>query len=242
MTVATAALISAPILLGALTQRATGLGFGLMGGPLLVALTGPTLGVTLANALSALLCTVVFARTWRDTDWPAVALLAVPALAVIPLGALTVRALPERWLLILVGSMVIVAVGVVVVLGDGRSLFTRVRGALVAGALSGFMNVTAGVGGPMVSAYALSRKWDRQTLVPTAQAYLLIINVAAVLSKGLPEMPAIGWVFSIGALLAGALAGEWLDRRIDARTGRRLIIFVALAGGVAAVVRGVLTG
>nr|WP_281377643.1 sulfite exporter TauE/SafE family protein [Saccharopolyspora hordei] len=226
-------------MIGALTQRTTGLGFGLVGGPLMVAAVGPHIGVSMSNALSMVLCAVVLARTWRDTDWRSVLMLAVPAIAVIPLGALVVGAAPPGPLLVLVGSMVVLAVGITA-LADRHRLLRGVPGALVAGALSGFMSVTAGVGGPMVSVYALSERWTRRVLIPTAQAYLLAVNVVSLLSKGIPPVPWLGWACAGAALLVGALAGEWLDKRIAARTGRRLIIVVALLGGAAAVVRGLL--
>lgn len=239
MTVSTAVLLAFPVLVGALTQRATGLGFGLVGGPLLVAAAGPVVGVSMANALSILLCSVVLARTWRDTDWRSVLTLAVPAVVVVPIGALVVRVSPPGPLLILVGSLVILAVGVVA-LARRRGPLRGMPGAIVAGALSGFMNVTAGVGGPMVSVYALSERWTRRALVPTAQAYLLLVNVVSLTSKGLPPITWLEWTCSVVALVVGAVIGEWLDKRIDSDTGRRLIILVALAGGCGAVVRGVL--
>ncbi|MFF7656608.1 TSUP family transporter [Streptomyces sp. NPDC007983] len=240
MSITTSFLLAVPVLVGALTQRATGLGFGLVGGPLLVAAAGPVVGVSMANALSLLLCSVVLARTWRDTDWRAVSALALPALAVIPVGAFIVRVAPTGPLLILVGSMAIVAVGLVALIGE-RRLLRGIPGALVAGALSGFMNVTAGVGGPMVSAYALSERWSRRVLIPSAQAYLLLVNIVSLASKGIPPISWLGWTCSLSALVAGATAGEWLDSRIPPATGRRLIIIVALVGGTAAVVRGALT-
>ncbi|QUH04025.1 sulfite exporter TauE/SafE family protein [Saccharopolyspora erythraea] len=234
-----AVLPAVPVLLGAFTQRATGLGFGLFGGPMLIAMTGPVVGVSLANTLSILLCVLVLARTWRDADWRAVLKLGLPALAAIPIGALVVHQLPEGPLLILVGTLVIAAIGLVV-LGRSCAILRGTGGAVVAGALSGFMNVTAGVGGPMVSVYALSQRWNRKVLVPTAQAYLLLINLVSVASKGVPDLTPLGWISSITGLVLGAVAGEWLDRRLNARTGHWLIIFVALAGGLAALIRGLI--
>jgi hypothetical protein len=48
------------------------------------------------------------------------------------------------------------------------------------------------------------------------------------------------WVVSLAALVAGLGAGELLSRRLGAARGLQLVIAVALAGGVAAVVRGLL--
>lgn len=240
MSQATAILLALPVLVGALTQRTTGLGFGLVGGPLMVAAAGPHIGVSMSNALSLVLCGTVLARTWRDTHWRSVVLLALPAMAAIPLGAHVAAISPTGPLLVLIGSMVIVAVAATVLAGRQR-LLRGVPGAVIAGAVSGFMSVTAGVGGPMVSVYALSEQWARRVLIPTAQAYLLMVNFGSLVSKGIPEVSWLGWVCCGAALVIGAIAGEWLDKRIAAKTGRRLIIGVALIGGAAAVVRGVLT-
>jgi len=231
------ALLAAAVLLGALTQRATGLGFALVAAPFLVLLTGPTTGVSLSNALSASLCALVLARTGRQALWRQVALLAVPALLAIPLGVLVVRSLPDGPLLVAVGGLAIAAV-LVVVAGRRRQLLPGRRSAVVAGALSGFMNVTAGVGGPMVTAYAVSRRWPLPVFIPTAQATLLLVNVASLVGKGVPALGTAVWLVSGTALLAGLAAGELVSRRLGATRGLHLVIAVALAGGVATVVRG----
>jgi uncharacterized membrane protein YfcA len=230
-------LLAAAVLLGALTQRATGLGFALVSAPFLVLLMGPTAGVTLSNVLSAALCALVLARTGRRTLWRQVAVLGVPALLTVPLGVLVVRTLPEGPLLVAVGALSVGAVAIVA-LGRRRELLPGRGSAVLAGALSGFMNVTAGVGGPMVTAYAVSRHWPLPVFIPTAQATLLVVNVASLASKGLPALGPGGWVASGVALVAGITAGEAVARRLDPDRGLRLVIVVALAGGVATVVRG----
>ncbi|SNS47640.1 hypothetical protein SAMN06893096_104283 [Geodermatophilus pulveris] len=230
-------LLATMVLLGALTQRATGLGFALVAAPFLVLLTGPAVGVSLSNVLSASLCALVLVRTGRRTLWREVAVLAVPALLAVPLGVYVVRTLPEGPLLVAVGLMSVAAVAVVAV-GRNRALLTGRGSAVVAGALAGFMNVTAGVGGPMVTAYAVSRRWPLPVFIPTAQATLLVLNVASLAGKGLPPLAATVWVVSGVALVTGLAAGELLSRRLGAARGLQLVIVVALAGGVATLVRG----
>lgn len=231
------ALLAVAVLLGAATQRATGLGFALVAAPFLVLLTGPAVGVSLSNALSASLCALVLARTWRRALWREVAVLAVPALLAIPLGVLVVRTLPEGPLLVAIGALAVGAV-VVVALGRRRQLLPGRRSAVLAGALAGFMNVTAGVGGPMVTAYAVSRSWPLPVFIPTAQATLLVVNLASLAGKGLPALGPVAWTVSGVALVAGLVAGELVTRRLDAARGLQLVIAVALAGGTATVVRG----
>jgi uncharacterized membrane protein YfcA len=233
------ALVASAVFFGAMTQRTTGFGFGLVASPFLVLVAGPQVGVSLSNALSALLCITVLARTWRQARWRSVVLLALPALLAVPPGALVVQVLPEGPLLVVVGALSITAV-LVSVLGRRRVLLRGRGGAVAAGALSGFMNVTAGVGGPMASAYGIAQRWSREEFVPTMQAYLLLLNGASLASKGLPDLPWQVWAVGAVALAIGALAGEWTSARVPAGAGQRFIIAVAIAGGSAAVLRGVL--
>jgi uncharacterized protein len=193
--------------------------------------------VSLSNTLSASLCALVLARTWRRALWRQVALLGASALIGIPLGVLVVRTLPEGPLLVTIGALAIGAV-VVVALGRRRQLLPGRRSAVLAGALAGFMNVTAGVGGPMVTAYAVSRSWPLPVFIPTAQATLLVVNLASLAGKGLPALGPVAWTVSGVALVAGLVAGEVVTRRLDAARGLQLVIAVALAGGIATVVRG----
>ena len=151
---------------------------------------------------------------------------------------LVVRTLPEGPLLVTVGTLPVGAVSPVL-LSRGRELPHGRWAGVPAGALAGFVNATAGVGGPMVSAYAMSRNWPLPVFIPTAQATLLGVNLASLAGKGLPSLPPAVWLVCAAALATGLLAGELVGRRVGADRGRRLVLAVALAAGCAAVPRGV---
>jgi uncharacterized membrane protein YfcA len=236
----TAAFVVGPVLLGAMTQRATGLGLALVGAPFLVAVLGPRDGVSFGNALQVLLCLVVLVRTHRGVDGRQALLLLAGAVVAVPLGALVVRALPEGPLLVVVGTLAVAAVVVSLVPTLGGWMRGR-SGPLVAGALAGFVNVTAGVGGPVISAYALVRRWSVDVLVPTAQVVLLGINLIALISKGVPRIDGVVWIASVAALAIGVVAGDVVARRLDPVTARRAVAVLALLGGLATIVRGLLT-
>jgi uncharacterized membrane protein YfcA len=236
----TAALVAGPVLLGAITQRATGLGLALVGAPFLVAVLGARDGVSFGNALQVVLCLVVLLRTRRGVDLRAAALLLAGAVVAVPLGALVVGALPEGPLLVVVGLLAVAAV----VLSLVPRLAGRLGGpaaGLGAGALAGFVNVTAGVGGPVLSAYALARRWSTEVFVPTAQVVLLVINLVALLSKGAPDLAPVVWGTGLAGLAIGVVLGDLVHRRLDPRTARRAVTVLALVGALATVVRGVLT-
>ncbi|MHC1562216.1 TSUP family transporter [Actinomycetospora sp. C-140] len=236
----TALVVAAPVLIGALAQRATGLGLALVGAPFLVAILGPRDGVTFGNALQVLLCAVVLARTARGVDLRAAGLLLLGAVVAVPFGAVVVDVLPEGPLLVVVGVLAVAAVGLSLAPGLGGWMHGT-PGALAAGAIAGFVNVTAGVGGPMISAYALVRQWSMAVLVPTAQVVLLGINLVALVSKGMPRLDGAVWIAGVVALALGVALGDVVQRRLDPGTARRAVAVLALVGGLATVVRGVLT-
>ena len=228
------------VMAGALTQRVTGIGFALVCAPLLVLIAGPFEGVVLSNLLGLTVSVIVFIAHWRDTEWKKGLLLAVPALIAIPFGAYVAKNVPPAPLMVIIGLLVIVALGAVVLSERARVLRGR-GGAVVAGASSGFMNVTAGVGGPAIVLYAVSTAWEHRKFVATFQFYSIFTNPASLAAKGgLPHVTPTALVVSFGALGVGLVGGEILSRHVDHELARRLAIGLALGGAVFTVIKGAL--
>jgi len=229
------------VIAGALTQRVTGIGFALVCAPLLVIVAGPYEGVVLANVLSLAVSLLVLVTCWRDVDVGKAVLLGVPALLTVPLGAWVARTMPPAALMVMVGLLVLVALGAVVL--SNRARILRGRGAaVVAGAASGFMNVTAGVGGPAIVLYAVSTAWEHRRFVATFQVYAIIVNLASLAVKGgRPHVSGVALALSFGALAVGLAAGEVLSRRVDHGVARQLAVGLALLGAAFTVVKGLLS-
>ena len=234
------AVLGLSVFAGAGTQRITGLGFALVSSPLLVLVAGPLQGVLLANALSLCVNLAVLAVTWRDIELRRTLLLALPALLAVPLGVRVTRGLPAPALLVLVGTLMTAAL--LAVLASSRArVFRGTAGAVGAGALSGFMNVTAGVGGPAMTLYALSTQWPHTGFVASMQLYFAIVNVGSLAAKGLPDLPLPTVVTVVVALAAGVAAGHWARHRVTAERARSAVIAIALLGAAATTAKGVLT-
>jgi uncharacterized membrane protein YfcA len=232
------ALACGTVFLGAVTQRMTGLGFALVAAPLLVAVLGPTDGVLLGNILSAVMCVIVLATAWRHTRWRRAALMTAPALIAIPAGAWVVHHVPPAPLTILVGSLALVAVLVTAFAQRFRLLPGR-AGAVTAGALAGFMNVTAGVGGPALAIHSISERWNRETFLGTGQVFLLVINCLSIATKRFPTVSGGLWLGSAVALAAGAVVGHFVSRLVPGGVGRVLVLALAAIGSASALVRGI---
>ncbi len=241
MSVDQVVLLPLGVLAGALTQRVTGVGFALVSAPLLVLAAGPFEGIILANLLGLLVCAVVLARTWRDVEWRRGILLAIPALLVIPVGAYVARTVPGPPLLVLIGSLVLVALGLVRYTSRLTALHGP-AGAIAAGASSGFMNVTAGVGGPAMVLYAASTRWEHARFVATFQFYSMLVNAASLTAKGgiaglEPGVVAV----AVAALAAGLVAGDLLARRVSRDRASRAVMVLAVVGAMSTVVKGLVS-
>ncbi|WP_010204943.1 sulfite exporter TauE/SafE family protein [Salinibacterium sp. PAMC 21357] len=231
--------IALAVLVGALTQRLTGVGFALVASPLLLLALGPVQGVVLTNIFGVATALSVFVFHVRDIEYRRVLpLLGAAAIAVIP-GALLARSLPSHVLEIGAGSLVILALALSVL----AKRVPHVRawpGQVVAGALSGFMNVIAGVGGPAITAYAVASEWEHRRFAISVQFYFATLGSLSLIARGTaPALSSIEWIAAITALVAGLLGGQLLTRWVPTRAARVFCLVLASLGGVAVIARGI---
>jgi len=227
------------VLLGALAQSVSGIGFVLVCGPLLVAALGPQDGVRLAVLLSLLLNLALLLRLWRLVDLRPTLLLLVPAAAATPLLAWLVRRLPTRPAAALAGAVVVA--GVVLLAGGVRWRAARGPvGAAVAGVLGAAGNVVAGVAGPVVALWAANTEWRADVARASLQAFFLGLNCVALPSLGLPQVSGVLLAACLVGLGVGSLLGVPLARRVSDPAARRLTLALAGTGGAAVLLRAAL--
>jgi uncharacterized membrane protein YfcA len=206
-----------------------GFGLGLLGAPLLVILD-PSLvpGPLLATAL--LLSILVAFREHRAIDLRGVGWALVGRVPGTLLGALVVAVVPRQQTSLLVGAMVLVAVGM---FATGTRVARTRRSLFGAGTLSGFMATTSSVGGPPIALLYQDSHGGR--VRGTLSGFFL---VGLVISLGaLALVGRFGWseIVSSISLFPAVLLGFLLSGRIAAILDRgytRTAIFAAsgLAG------------
>lgn len=230
------ALVVLAVALASATQRVTGMGFALVAGPLLVLLLGPRDGVLTIQAVGVVLSALVLARVWRDVEWRTAGLLVVAsAFGMVP-GAWLAGHLEANRLQLLVGVLILVALTAIVASQRAR-VFTGTAGALSAGAISGFMNVTAGVGGPAIVLRKESIGWAQRPFVATVQVYFVVLSAGTLVLRGLPAVASATWVGVFAAMSVGLVLGSWLARRVSEERARLLVLVVAYAGALATVAK-----
>jgi hypothetical protein len=124
--------------------------------------------------------------------------------------------------------------------------FPRRPTAVVSGAVSGLFSTAAGVGGPVITAFAVLTRWSQAGFSATLQPYFTIVAASSLVTKlafaggGLPALEPLTWVALLVAMFAGQyLIGGMVVRFVDARLARGLVIAIAYIGGVLAFLGGV---
>ncbi|MFG2790024.1 TSUP family transporter [Streptomyces sp. NPDC048419] len=231
-------LLTGIVLLGSCVQWLTGMGFALVTVPALMLLLGPAGAVVLANCASGIICVVGLAGGWRRVRPGAMVPLCLAAACTVPAGAWLTRELPQPVLLLVMGGLVTAAV-LLVLRGARVPALRGTKGAVAAGAVGGFMNSAAGVGGPPISLYAVNAGWTVREFVPNAQFYGVVVNAFSLAANGLPELTGARWGWVVAAMAVGAVVGRALAERIPEKRARMLVLTLALTGGVTALGKGV---
>jgi uncharacterized membrane protein YfcA len=230
-------LLAGVTLVGASVQRLAGIGFALVAAPALVLLLGPAEGVTFSNCASGAISAVGLAAGWRQVRIGSMLPLVLAAACTVPAGAWVAASLPAPTLLVCMGALVTAAV-LLVMRGIRMPALRGTKGALAAGAASGFMNSSAGVGGPAVSLYAVNAGWTVREFVPSAQFHGVVVNLLSITAKGMPQLTTSAWLLAAAGIAAGGVIGHTLAARIPERPVRRIVLLLALFGGLATLGKG----
>lgn len=202
-----------------------------------MAAVGAAAGIPAVLALSMVVNILVFIRDPSGVRWRTGALLLVPALIVIPLTARIVHTTGPQLLAILAGGLTLLAV-VALASGLRSRRLGRPVAAVVAGMLSGAMNVIGGISGPPTVIYTINAGWPNRDIRSTLQIYFFILNVAALVSLGV--RPQIDWRWIVAGVAGWVIGAITLKKVTEARL-RALMLLVAAVGGSVALYHG-LTG
>ena len=234
------------IFIGAVAQRIAGLGFALLISPFLVIILGSHGGVLMVNVCGVVSSALIMFRVWRDVDWSMYRWLAISAVVGSIPASIAAVYLPAAPMAVVVGAVVLVALGVSLLMQRTSVTVTGNGAKAVAGFASGVTNAVAGVGGPAVSAYALMARWPQREFAATLQPFFVTIGIVTLSAKlyldpgQMPPFEAWAWALIALMIVGGIYAGEKLQRHVRDEQVRVAVIVIAFIGAGAALVKGVL--
>jgi uncharacterized membrane protein YfcA len=214
------------MLLAATVRSAFGFGEALVAVPLL-ALTIPVKeAVPVAALASIFVACLVLARDWREVHVRGAAALIASTMLGIPLGLWLLRAAPEP---ALKGALA------VVILAFSAYSLRRRAGARLAddrfawlfGFAAGVFGGAYGLNGPPLVVYGSLRGWTPARFRATLQAYFLPASLAGMLGFAAAGLWTSGvtalFLWSAPSIVAGALLGGWISRRLEPGRFHRLL-------------------
>jgi uncharacterized membrane protein YfcA len=225
----TVALIALAVAGGGLVQGLTGLGFALVCAPVVTQLVTGTGGVGLVNALSIVQNIWLIARTEGRIAWDEIRRM-LPGLAIgVVIGWLVLRTSDPALYDVIVAVSACGSVGWLLLAGRFRGPLAG----LLSAAWGGVVNTVAGVGGPPIAAYLVTRGLSFPSYLRTLQVVFATLSLVSLPMLGIiiPSAWAIlAWAI---ALIAGSAIGELLRHRFDdattQRIGRTAIVVVCVA-------------
>lgn len=207
-----ATVLLAAVIIGALLQRITGMGLGLVAGPVLSVALGPAAGVTVVNGLSVVNAANNAWSVRARTDWRRFRFLVGGLLVGSLPAAFVVTAIDGPWLLVTVGLLVMAALGVTLLRTERLQVSERARiPMIVTGAVGGFMSTVVGIAAPAFTVYARVTRWDYREFVATLHPVILIANAVSFVVKiiafgglSVDGLPGWIWVVALVAIFVGA--------------------------------------
>nr|WP_066583392.1 sulfite exporter TauE/SafE family protein [Corynebacterium provencense] len=242
-----ACVLLAAVLVGAALQRITGMGLGLVAGPVLSVVLGPAAGVTVVNGLSVVNGANNAWSVRSRTDWRRFRFLAGGLLIGSVPAAFVVSAIDGPWLLVTVGSLVMVALAATTVRPERWHVSEHARlPMIVAGAAGGFMSTVVGIAAPAFTVYSRVTRWDYRDFVATLHPVIFVANSVSFILKmvffggvDVGGLPAWIWIVALVAIFVGAWFGDRLNDRMSSTGMRRLATFLAFVGAATLLVEGI---
>jgi hypothetical protein len=229
-------MVGATAMAAAAAQTVSGFGMNLILAPVAqLALPGAA-AVRLVVGAAAILNSGLLATGWRSIIWRTALYLALPALGATAALGPVISAAGQRPVTVVTAAVILLAIAASAAAAVPARLTGR-AGAVIAGLLSGVLNVSSGVNGPPVAVYAAAQPWSARELVATVQAVFLPANVAAfIVLRSVPVAPAMLGA-GVAGTLAGLVAGTLLRDRVPAAAVRIGALVVAAVGAVIILVR-----
>lgn len=235
------------VVAGSTLQRVSGMGLGLIGGPILMLIMGPVEGILVINVLACVNAILTTVSVRENVSWKKFGLIA-PVMVIGSLAAaLLIRRMDTAGLMVVVGAALLVALAVVTF---GKKFVPAMAGigpAISAGILGGFTNTLAGVAGPVITVYAQAAKWPQQVYAATLQPIFVVGGFFSVLTKTLTGaanfdgFPWVMWPAGVLGMCVGIWAGTRIAERVTRDKARVLSLSVASLGAASALIRGLLT-
>ena len=224
--------------LAATVQLAAGFGFAMAAAPLMAIALDPHDAVVVSLCLATLTNSYQAWTGRRDLDRSVGGRLILGAALGLPIGLLVFLVADDRWLAVVIGVTVLVAV---VLIARGLDLRHSGPGLDVAGGVvSGALTLSAGINGPPLVFVLQARHFSPASFRSTITTVFTTLDVVAVIiftiTGDLDRDVLVAVAVALPALALGARAGIAVRGHLDPARFRRLVLGLLVVAGVSTLV------
>ncbi len=233
-------LIALVLLAGSFAQSLSGFGSALVAMPFLLTIVGPREAAPLMALASGTMQIVLLIRYRRSLRLGAMWRLALTAFIGIPIGVYGLRRMNENVVLGLLGA-VLVAYALYALAQPKMPELKHNAWAYGAGFLAGLLGGAYSTNGPPVIVYGSCRKWDREEFKANLQGFFSACNVVILITHAiygnLTAQVFKGYLASLPGLAVGITAGLLLDRYINPKLFRKIMLVLLVLLGIRLLVK-----
>ncbi len=227
-------LLNVAVLFASALQSATGIGFGVIAGPILLIVLNDGSAIQISIALNLLIAVILSPFLWNNVDRSILRNFVVGLAIGSPLGLLVFLNIGITMLKAIAGIGILLTLYFTL---TGMRSRPREQGPatgkskqIPVGVVAGIMGVCLAMPGPIPAAWMSARAFDKETIRATILA-MFVVSYA--IAMGL-QYAIVGFgaeAFKLSYLLApatllGILAGHLVSHRITAITFRRLLVAI----------------
>jgi len=210
-----------------LTRSTFGFGEAMIAMPLLslvvdIKVAAPLVAmVALANSIA------ILSTDWRNILWPGAWRLIVGALIGIPIGVYALARIPEHYVKLLL-ALVVISFALYRLLRPQLGKLSGDGASFLFGFFSGILGGAYNTPGPPVIVFGSLRDWTAGQFRATFQVILLSVGAVVIPLHGVAGL----WTsdvlrllpWAVPVVLVTAPLGKWLNRRIQAKAFRRILL------------------
>lgn len=216
----------AVLFVAALIKSTFGFGESLVAIPLLTLVLGIQTAAPLVSLMAATITAVIVAQNWQRMDFRATRQLILAAAIGVPVGVWGLRTLPESWLRIGLG-LLLIFIGLYYLTKPTLAALNGDHWAYLFGFLAGLFGGAYNMASPPVVVYGAMRRWSPEHFRVMLQGFFLPVSLLILVGQagaGLWTRQVLGlFALSIPVMAAAYWLGSYLNRTMSTQRFDRFL-------------------